>query len=115
MPLGGALKPSGLASLTILSIAQLCRLQYLLFGPLRGPIIHMVVASHRRQWAGKKKSDNDVCEEEGEALVAAANNEANRCRRTKGERLMTGDDDEKRKEKRKLYILEFRKNFQFLA
>ncbi len=28
---------------------------------------------------------------------------------------MTGDNDEKRKVKRKLYILDFRKNFQFLA
>ncbi len=63
----------------------------------------------------KKKSDSDIGEEEGEALADAANNEADRWRKTKKERLMTEDDDEKRKGKRKLYILDFRKNFQFLA
>ncbi len=63
----------------------------------------------------KKKSDSDEGKKEGEALAAAANDEADRWRKTKRERLMTGDDDEKRKGKRKLYILDFRKNFQFLA
>ncbi len=63
----------------------------------------------------EKKSDSDAGEEEGEALAAAVNDEAGRWRKTRRERLMTGDDDEKRKEKRKLYILDFRKNFQFLA
>ncbi len=38
----------------------------------------MVVAPNGRQWAGKKKSDSDGDEEEGEALAAAANDEANR-------------------------------------
>ena len=61
------------------------------------------------------KSDSDADEEKGEALAAAANDEANRWRKKRRERLMTGDDDEKRKEKRKLYILDFRKSFQFLA
>ena len=63
----------------------------------------------------EKKSDSDADEEEGEALAAAANDEANRWRKTRRERLMTGNDDEKRKGKRKLYILDSRKNFQFLA
>ena len=63
----------------------------------------------------EKKSDNDEGEEEGEALAAIANDEADKWRKTRRERLMTGDDDEKRKGKRKLYILDFRKNFQFLA
>ncbi len=64
---------------------------------------------------GEKKSENDAGEEERETLVAAANDEADRWRKTRRERLMTGDDDEKRKGKRKLYILDLRKNFQFLA
>ncbi len=64
---------------------------------------------------GEKKSDNDAGEEEGEALAAAANDEADKWRKTRRERLMTRDDDEKRKGKRNLYILDFRKNFQFLA
>ncbi len=63
----------------------------------------------------KKKSDSNESEEEGETLAAVANNEADRWRKTRRERLMTGDDDEKRKGKRKLYILDFRKNFEFLA
>ncbi len=63
----------------------------------------------------EKKSDNDEGEEKGESLATAANNEADRWRRTRSEKLMTGDDDEKRKGKKKLYILDFRKNFQFLA
>ncbi len=68
-------------------------------------------------WSGVcgKKSDSDEGEEEGEALAAAANDEADRWRKMRRERLMTGDDDEKRKGKKKLYILDFRKNFQFLA
>ncbi len=61
----------------------------------------------------EKKSDCNGDEEEGEALAAAANNEANRWRKTRRERLMTGDDNEKRKGKRKLYILDFRKIFNF--
>ncbi len=48
------------------------------------------------------KSDSDVDEKEGEVLVAAANDEANRLRKTRRETLMTGDDDERRKGKRKL-------------
>ncbi len=75
----------------------------------------MVVASNGRQWAGKKKSDSDKGEEEGEDLAAAEIDEADIWWKTRRERLMTGDDDEKRKGKRKLYILDFRKNFQFLA
>ena len=75
----------------------------------------MVRASNGRKWAGEKKSESDANEEEGEALAAAANDEANRWRKTRRASLMTGDDDEKRKGKRKLYILNFRKNFQFLA
>ena len=63
----------------------------------------------------EEKSNSNEDEEEGEALAAAANDEANRWRKTRRERLMTGDDDEKRKGKRKLYILDFRKSFQFLA
>ncbi len=63
----------------------------------------------------EKKSNIDAGEEEGEALAAAANDETDRWRKTRREKLMTGDDDEKRKGKRKLYILDFRKNFQFLA
>ena len=63
----------------------------------------------------KKKSDSYSGEEKGEALATAANDEADRWRKTRRERLMTGDDDEKRKGKKKLYILDFRKNFQFLA
>ncbi len=70
---------------------------------------------NRRKWAGEKKSDSDADEEGGEALAAAANDKANRWRMTRRERLMTWDDDEKRKGKRKLYILDFRKSFQFLA
>ncbi len=58
----------------------------------------------------EKKSDSYVNEEEGEALAAAVNDEADRWRKTKRERLMTGNDDENRNEKRKLYILDFRKN-----
>ncbi len=115
MPLGVTLKPSGLAWLTILPIAHLCRCHYLLYEPLRGPLIYMVVGSNGRQWAGKKKSDSDKGKEEGEALAAAANDEADKRRKTRRERLMSGDDDEERKRKRKLYILDFRKNFQFLA
>ncbi len=60
----------------------------------------------------KKKNKSDGGEEEGEALAASANDEADRWRKTRRERLMTRDDDEKRKGKRKL---DFRKNFQFLA
>ncbi len=75
----------------------------------------MVVASNGQKWAGEKKSDSDAGEEKGEALAAAANDEADRRRKTRRERLMTGDDDEKRKGKRKLYILDFRKNFQFFS
>ncbi len=60
----------------------------------------------------EKKSNSDAGEEEGEALAAAAKDEANRWRKTRRERLMTRDDDEKRKGKKKLYILDFRKNFQ---
>ncbi len=63
----------------------------------------------------EKKSDSDAGEEEGEALAAAANDEADRWRKTRREKLITGDDDEKRNGKRKLYILDFRKNFQLLA
>ncbi len=63
----------------------------------------------------EKKSDSDAGEEEGETLAAAANDEADKWRKTTRERLMTGADDEKRKGKRKFYILDFRKNFQFLA
>ena len=63
----------------------------------------------------EKKSDSDVGEEEGEALAAAANDEADRWRKTWRKRLMIGDDDEKRKGKTKLYIFDFSKNFQFLA
>ncbi len=63
----------------------------------------------------KKKNDSDAGKEEGEGLAAAANDEADRWRKTRRERLMTGDDDGKRNGKRKLYILDFRKNFQFLA
>ncbi len=63
----------------------------------------------------EKKSDSNAGEEEGEALAAAANDEADRWRKTRRERLMTGDDGEKRKGKRKLYILDFSKIFQFLA
>ncbi len=63
----------------------------------------------------EKKSDSDADEEKGEALAAVANNEANRWRKTRRERLLTWDDDEKRKGKRKLYILDFKKTFQFLA
>ena len=59
----------------------------------------------------EKKSDSDVGEEEGEALAAAANDEADRWRKTRTERLMTRDDDEKRKGKRKLYILDKIFNF----
>ncbi len=61
----------------------------------------------------EKKSDSDEGEEEGETLASAANDEADRWRKTRREKLMTGDDDEKRKRKRKLYILDFGKNFQF--
>ncbi len=111
MPQGGALKPIGLAWLTILPIAHLCGWHNLLFGPLKGPLIYMVVASNGRQWAGEKKSDSNAGEEEGEALAAAANDEADRWRKTRRETLMTRDDDEKRKGKKKLYILDFRKNF----
>ncbi len=68
-----------------------------------------------RKWVGEKKSDSEADEEERESLAAAANNEANRWRKTRREKLMTEDDDEKRKGKRKLYILDFRKSFQFLA
>ncbi len=75
----------------------------------------MVVASNRRKWAGEKKSDSDVGEEGREALAAAANDEADWWRKTRREKLMTGEDDEKRKGKRKLYILDFKKIFQFLA
>ncbi len=63
----------------------------------------------------EKKSDRDIGEEEGETLAAAANDEADKWRKTRREKLMTGDDDEKRKGKRNLYILNFRKNFLFLA
>ncbi len=63
----------------------------------------------------KKKSDSDEVEEKGEALAVSANDEADRWRETRREKLMTGDDNEKRKGKRKLYILDFGKNFQFLA
>ena len=68
-----------------------------------------------RKWAGEKKSDSDADEEEGEALAAAANDEANRWRKTRREKLMTGDDDEKRKGKKKLYILDLGTNFQFFS
>ncbi len=60
---------------------------YLLFGPLRGPLIYMVVSSNGRQWAGEKKSDSDVGEEEREALASAANDEADRWIKTRRERL----------------------------
>ncbi len=63
----------------------------------------------------EKKSYSDAGEEEREALAAAANKEADKWRKTRIERLMTGDDDEKRKGKRNLYILDFRKNYQFIA
>ncbi len=63
----------------------------------------------------EKKSDSNADEEEGEALAAAANDEANRWRKTRRERLMTGDDDEKRKGKRKLYILDFRKSLSIFS
>ncbi len=63
----------------------------------------------------EKKSDSNTGEKEGEALTAAANHEADRWRKMRRERLKTGDYDEKRKRKRKLYILDFRKTFQFLA
>ncbi len=63
----------------------------------------------------EKKSDSDAGEEEGKVLAAAANDEADRWRKTRRERLMTGDDDEKRKRKKNLYILDFKKSFQFLA
>ncbi len=63
----------------------------------------------------EKKSDSDEGEEKEEALAAEANDEADRWRRTRRKGLMTRDDDEKRKGKKKLYILDFRKNFQFLA
>ncbi len=63
----------------------------------------------------KEKSYSNKGEEEGEALAAAGNDEADIWRKTRRESLMTGDDDEKRKGKRKLYILDFKKNFQFLA
>ena len=63
----------------------------------------------------EKKSDSNEDEEGGEALAAAANDEANKWKKTRRERLMTGDDDEKWKGKRNLYILDFRKNFLFLA
>ena len=75
----------------------------------------MVVASNRRKWAGEKKSDSNASEEEGEALASAANDEADKWRKIKREGLMTGDDDEKRKGKKNLYILDFGKNFLFLA
>ncbi len=75
----------------------------------------MIVASNGRKWAGEKRSDSDEGEEGGEALAAAANDEAERWGKTRREGLMTGDDYGKRKWKRKLYILDFRKNFQFLA
>ena len=75
----------------------------------------MVVASNWRKWSGEKKSNSDGGEEEREALAAGVNNEADRLRKTEGEKLMPGDDDEKKKGKRKLYILDFKKNFQFLA
>ncbi len=78
MPKGGALKPSGLPWLTILSIAHVCRWHYPLFGPLRGPLIYMVVASNRRKWEGEKKSDSNEGEEEEEALASAANDEADK-------------------------------------
>ncbi len=45
----------------------------------------------------KKNSDSDVGKEEGKALASTANNEADRWRKTKRERLMTGNDDEKKK------------------
>ena len=61
---------------------------------------------------GEKKSNSDVGEEEGEALAAAANDETDRWRKTRRERLMTRDDDEKRKGKRKLYILDKIFNFE---
>ncbi len=63
----------------------------------------------------EKKGDSDADEEEGETLADVANDEADKCRKTRRKRLMTGDDDKKRKGKRKLYILDFRKNFQLLA
>ncbi len=78
MPQGGALKPSGLAWLTILPIANLYRWHYLLYGPLKGSLIYMIVASIERKWAGKKKSDSDAGEEQGEVLAAAAKDEADR-------------------------------------
>ncbi len=46
VPLRDALKPSGLAWLMILPVAHFCRWHYLLCGPLRGPLIYMVVASN---------------------------------------------------------------------
>ncbi len=78
MPLGGSLKPSGLAWLTILPITHLCKRNYLLYRPLRSPLIYMVVTSIGSQWAGKKKGDSDKYEEEGEALAAATNDEADK-------------------------------------
>ena len=38
----------------------------------------MVVASNRRKWVGKKKSDSDEGEEAGEVLAAIAKNEVDR-------------------------------------
>ncbi len=64
---------------------------------------------------GKIKSESDEGEKEGEALAPVANDEGDRWRKMRREKLMTRDNDEKRKGKRKLYILDFRKNFQFLA
>ncbi len=52
----------------------------------------------------EKKSDSDAGEKEGETLAAAANDEVDRWKKTRRERLMTRDDDEKRKGKRKLYF-----------
>ncbi len=66
-------------------------------------------------WVWEKTSDSNAGKEKREALAASANNEADRWRKTKRERLIAEDDDEKRKRKSKLYILDFRKNFQFLA
>ncbi len=48
----------------------------------------------------EKKSDSKVSEKKGEALAAAANDEADRWKKTRREKLMTGDDDEKRKGKK---------------
>ncbi len=82
---------------------------------MRGPLIYMVVAYNGRKFAGEKKGDGDKNKEERETLAAGANNEVDRWRKTRRERLITEDDDEKKKRKRILYILDFRKNFQFLA